>query len=77
HVLRGDRVDANAAIAARSPGSEIALTRSEGPAGAGALTLRWKNIWKSGVRFAGPSFDLRPYLERGTLAFDLKVDTLE
>lgn len=77
HVLRGDQVDANAAIAARFPGSEIALARSAGPAGAQALTLRWKNIWKSGVRFAGPSFDLRPYLARGTLAFDLKVDTLD
>ena len=77
HVLRGERVDANDTIAQKFPGSEIALTRSGGPAGGQALTLRWKNIGKSGVRLSGPTFDLRPYLESGTLAFDLKVDTLD
>lgn len=77
HVLVGDRVDADAGIRDKFPGSAIELARSAGPDGSGALTLRWNKIWKSGVRFAGPSHDLRPYLAAGTLAFDLKVDTLD
>lgn len=77
HPLVGERVDAAAGIGAKFPGSEIEVTRSAGPGAAKALTLRWTNIWKSGVRLAGTAFDLRPYLERGTLAFDLKVDALD
>ncbi len=76
-VLRGERVDADIGLRARLSGSAIRLARSAGPGGSGALTLRWKDIWKSGVRLAGPSFDLRPYLAVGTLAFDLKVDALD
>ena len=77
HVLVGERVDAAAGIGAKFPDSEIDLTRSAGPDAAQALTLRWTNIWKSGVRLAGPAVDLRPYLARGTLAFDLKVEALD
>ena len=77
HVLLGQRVDAGAAIAEKFPGSAIALARTEGPGDGQALRLRWNNIWKSGVLLAGPAFDLRPYLARGTLAFDLKVDALD
>lgn len=77
HLLRGERVDANAAIGDKFPGSAIELARTAGPGDGRALSLRWQNIWKSGVRFSGPGSDLRPYLERGTLAFDLKVDTLD
>lgn len=77
HVLLGERVDADAGIRDKFPGSAIELARSAGPDGRGALTLRWNKIWKSGVRLAGPSFDLRPYLAAGTLAFDLKVDALD
>ncbi|OIJ43023.1 GDSL-type esterase/lipase family protein [Massilia timonae] len=77
HVLLGERVDAAAGIRDTFPGSAIELARGEGPGGGKALTLRWNRIWKSGVRFAGPSFDLRPYLAAGTLAFDLKVDALD
>ena len=77
HPLLGERADAAAGLGDKFPGSEIELTRSAGPGSAQALSLRWKNIWKSGVRMAGPAYDLRPYLERGTLAFDLKVDSLD
>lgn len=77
HVLLGERVDAAAGIRDTFPGSTIALARSEGPGGGKALTLRWNRIWKSGVRFTGSPFDLRPYLAAGTLAFDLKVDALD
>lgn len=77
HLLAGARVDAGAAIGDKFPGSQIEVTRIDGPDGAAALGLRWNGIWKSGVRLAGPAFDLRPYLARGTLAFDLKVDALD
>ena len=77
HVLVGERVDADAGLRAKFPGSAIELARSEGPDGGGALTLRWNKIWKSGLRLSGPSFDLRPYLAGGTLAFDLRVDALD
>ncbi|TXG00162.1 GDSL-type esterase/lipase family protein [Massilia arenae] len=77
HVLIGERVDADAGIRAKFPGSAIELARSAGQDGREALTLRWDRIWKSGVRLSGPSFDLRPYLAAGTLAFDLKVDALD
>ncbi|WP_306393475.1 GDSL-type esterase/lipase family protein [Telluria beijingensis] len=76
HPLQGERVDADAGIRAKFPNGAIALARSDGPGGAPALTLRWKDIWKSGILLQGAPQDLRPYLARGTLAFDLKVDAL-
>lgn len=77
HPLTGARVDAKQAIAATFPRSAIELARIPGPQGAQALELRWDQIWKSGVRLQGAAFDLRPYIERGTLSFDLRVDSLE
>lgn len=76
HPLEGGEVSAGAALAARFPDSAIALARAAKPGGGDALILRWRDIWKSGVRLQGPPLDLRPYLARGTLAFDLKVDAL-
>lgn len=58
-------------------GSAITVTRAKGPGKAGALRLRWQKIWKSGISLQGAGVDLRPYLARGTLAFDLKVDALQ
>jgi len=76
HALRSARVNASAALAAKFPGSAIDLAHSEEPGGRSALTLTWRDIWKSGVRLQGAGIDLRPYLKNGALAFDLKVDEL-
>lgn len=76
HALVGREVGAGPALAARFPDSAITLARAPGPDGGAALVLRWRDIWKSGVRLQGVPLDLRPYLARGTLAFDLKVDSL-
>ncbi len=45
--------------------------------GAGdALGLAWKDAWFSTVRVETAPLDLRPYLARGTISFDLKVNEL-
>jgi len=45
--------------------------------GAGdALGLKWKDAWLSTVRVESAPLDLRPYLARGTVSFDLKVNEL-
>lgn len=77
HLLQGASVDAAPDLAKAFPGSAIVLSRSAGPDGATALTLRWKKIWKSGVLLHGPALDLRPFIGGGTLSFDLKVDDMK
>lgn len=77
HTLEGDSVSADAALRTTFPGSAIELARSKRPDNGAALTLRWQQIWKSGIGLQIAPQDLRPYLARGTLAFDLKVDALE
>lgn len=42
-------VAAGAGLRDKFPGSAITLSRSAGPDGGAALTLRWKDIWKSGA----------------------------
>lgn len=76
HALLEATVDADAGIRTKFPDSAITLSRSVGPDGSDALTLRWKDIWKSGALLHGAGFDLRPFVAGGTLAFDLKVDEL-
>jgi beta-glucosidase len=76
HVLEGQSVDARAALAATFPQSAITLSRAPKGGGGDALTLRWTDIWKSGVRLQGAPVDLRPYVERGIVYFDLKVNSL-
>ena len=42
-----------------------------------AVTLRWKDIWYAGLRVeGGKALDLTPYLDKGTLEFDLRVNEL-
>ena len=41
-----------------------------------ALGLAWKDAWFSTVRVETAPLDLRPYLARGTVSFDLKVNEL-
>ncbi|MEM8514221.1 lysophospholipase L1-like esterase [Massilia sp. MP_M2] len=76
HLLQGDMATAHAALRATFPGSAIELARSKRADGGAALTLQWRQIWKSGVALQSAPQDLRPFLAQGTLAFDLKVDTL-
>lgn len=59
---------------ARQPHAVVELRR--GPPSRGALRLAWKDSWFSTVRVESAPLDLRPYLARGTLAFDLKVNEL-
>ena len=41
-----------------------------------ALGLSWKDAWFSTVRLETAPLDLRPYLAKGTVSFDLKVNEL-
>ena len=77
HRLVRASVSADAALGNKFPGSAIELTRSQGADQRAALMLRWQQIWKSGIGLQMAPQDLRPYLARGTLAFDLKVDALD
>lgn len=76
HPLDGASVSAGAALAEKFPNSAITLSRAPKTGGGDGLTLRWNDIWKSGVRLQGAPLDLRPYVERGIVYFDLKVDQL-
>jgi hypothetical protein len=77
HRLDGGKVTADAALRSTFPDSTIELARGKRPDGDAALTLQWRKIWKSGVALQMAPQDLRPFLARGTLAFDLKVDALD
>lgn len=76
HPLTGPSVAVDSAMHPKYPNSAIQLSRSARDAADDALTLRWKNIWKSGVRVEGGPADLRPFLAQGTLGFDLNVADL-
>jgi beta-glucosidase len=76
HVLTSASLTVDQASLAKHPNSAISLEKTSRNAADDALTLRWKNIWKSGVRITGGPADLGPYMDKGTLAFDLKVDEL-
>jgi lysophospholipase L1-like esterase len=77
HRLAGEKVTADAALRTTFPNSAIELTRSKRADGGAALTLQWRQIWKSGVALQTAPQDLRPLLAQGTLGFDLKVDALD
>lgn len=77
HLLDGEKVTADAVLRTTFPDSAIELARSKRADGGAALALQWRQIWKSGVALQTPPQDLRPFLARGTLGFDLKVDALE
>ena len=42
-------------------------------AGRDALTLAWRKTWYASLRFEHAPVDLRPYLDKGIVAFDLNV----
>ena len=63
HVLASNALTVDQASLAKHPNSAISLEKSSRNAADDALTLRWTNIWKTGVRIKGGPADLRPYME--------------
>jgi lysophospholipase L1-like esterase len=57
-------------------GVRIAVSNATPPGAGAALRLRWKDVWSSTLHTDSRQLDLRPYLEQGVLAFDLKVNEL-
>jgi len=58
------------------PGAVVEARRTAKDANADALGLTWKNAWFATARVQSEPLDLRPYLARGTVSFDLKVNEL-
>jgi beta-glucosidase len=58
------------------PGAVVEARRTTKDAGNDALNLTWKNAWFSTLRVESAPLDLRPYLAKGTVSFDLKVNEL-
>jgi lysophospholipase L1-like esterase len=58
------------------PQAVVTLRSSAKDGAADALNLRWKDAWFSTVRVESAPLDLRPYLARGLVSFDLKVNEL-
>ena len=54
----------------------VEARRTSKDAAADALGLTWKDAWFSTVRVESAPLDLRPYLAKGTVSFDLKVNEL-
>jgi lysophospholipase L1-like esterase len=58
------------------PNAVVEARRTNKDATGDALGLSWKNAWFSTVRLESAPLDLRPYLAKGTVSFDLKVNEL-
>ena len=58
------------------PGAVVEARHTDKDAKGDALGLSWKNAWFSTVRVESAPLDLRPYLAKGTISFDLKVNEL-
>lgn len=54
----------------------VEARRTNKDAAGDALGLTWKDAWFSTVRLETAPLDLRPYLAKGTVSFDLKVNEL-
>jgi lysophospholipase L1-like esterase len=58
------------------PSAVVEARRTNKDATADALGLSWKKAWFSTVHVNSAPLDLRPYLAKGTVSFDLKVNEL-
>jgi lysophospholipase L1-like esterase len=58
------------------PGALVEAHRTDKDGAADALALTWKNAWFATVRVQTAPLDLRPYIAKGTVSFDLKVNEL-
>lgn len=62
---------------AKEQNNNIGVNVSSKDASGDALTLHWKDAWYANLRFEGGTpLDLRPYLLKGVLAFDVNVENL-
>ncbi len=60
-----------------APNGYVSVQAGEAAGRPGALTLRWRDAWRGGIRFEGGApLDLRPYVAAGTLEFDINVADL-
>ena len=59
------------------PGAVVEARRTDKAATGDALGLRWQNAWFATVRIDSAPLDLRPYLDKGVVSFDLKVNELQ
>jgi len=60
----------------KQPNAVVEARRTGKDANADALGLNWKDAWFATVRLQSEPLDLRPYLAKGTVSFDLKVNEL-
>lgn len=75
--LQGNKVQVPKKADSRVPKSQVQLERSDVLGRPQALTLRWDEAWYAALRLeGGKPLDLRPFIENGTLEFDLKVDEM-
>jgi beta-glucosidase len=58
------------------PDAVVELKKSARHGADDALNLTWKNAWFATVRTDSAALDLRPYLAKGVVSFDLKVNEL-
>ncbi|MCS0580296.1 putative glycoside hydrolase [Massilia pinisoli] len=74
HTLEGDSGRMN--DDAKQPNALVDVHRTNKDGTGDALGFSWKNAWFSTVRVESAPVDLRPYLAKGTVSFDLKVNEL-
>ena len=74
HTLEGDSGRMN--DDAKQPNALVDVHRTNKDGAGDALGFSWKNAWFSTVRVESAPLDLRPYLAKGTVSFDLKVNEL-
>ncbi len=68
--MTGDRVTVPKPARPRVPNSHVAARRGDD----GALTLQFSNTWIAQLRWQdGPPLNLQPYVDQGTVEFDLDV----
>ena len=60
----------------KQPNAVVEARRTNKDANADALGLNWKDSWFATIRLQSEPLDLRPYLAKGTVSFDLKVNEL-
>jgi len=61
---------------AKQPQAVVEARRATKDAGGDALGVHWKDAWFSTLRVESAPLDLRPYMAKGTVSFDLKVNEL-
>jgi lysophospholipase L1-like esterase len=60
----------------KAPATVVEASRTRRNAPADALRLAWKNAGSATVRIESAPLDLRQYMDKGTVSFDLKVNEL-